>query len=290
MLMSIVAAPPEAQQVYIPQIPAPRLDPLDLALQHEVRSHGTYGVRTWNALNAVAQAYGPQGRTGQRRFRLLLWYRTKILLRQGALHRFGRTAISMVKVARERAVRRKRRIEAGSTLTQSNQMADNFVPNHLSLNLVNDLKVYGETDKTQSVQTAVEVANAARSLARLRRKRWSGWLGETRSYRGMAVLLPGGKLAHVFGVRRGQVVVTNEPDGAAGDPTTAGILWSVVPARDVQVIKSPAATSLGGAKRGCKETFSEAKREAARRNGLMPPRLGRKRGRPRERPPADQST
>lgn len=284
-MISVIVAPANARQILTtPPQPrrtsVPAFDLLDLAILQEVQRGGTYGVRLWEGLNAVAQAQGPKGRADQRRFRLHLWHRTKALLREGVLFRFGRTAISTVKVARERAVRRKLRVEAGSTLTRLKQTDGNLATNHLSLNLINDLKAYGEVDKTQSVQMPEEVANAARSLARLCRKRWSGWLGETRSYRGMAVLLPSGKLAHVFGVLRGQVVVTNEPDGLAGDPTTAGALWRVVPARDVQIIKNPQAAALARLKRGVREKKSERKARAARANGCQPCAPGRRRGRP----------
>jgi hypothetical protein len=130
---------------------------------------------------------------------------------------------------------------------------------------------------------SAQVAEAARRLARLPRRlkrRWSGWIGPIRSYRGMVVRLPSGREVCALGARRGQVPFTSQPDGLLGALDGLGRDWGVVPAHLVEIVKNPAAVLLGAQKAGKRERPSVAKVNAARLNGLVPCRPGRRRGRP----------
>ena len=141
-----------------------------------------------------------------------------------------------------------------------------------------------ETTKCDCENDHALVREAASHLGRMRpkpKRKWSGWIGEIRSYRNMPIRLASGQKAHVFGVRRGHLVYTLEPDGPAGDFDSIRVLWGVVPASSVEIIKDEHASTLGRLKRGKRERPSEAKARAARANGRMPCRPGRRRGRPR---------
>jgi hypothetical protein len=128
------------------------------------------------------------------------------------------------------------------------------------------------------------VSIAARQLALLQRqpKRiWSGYIGDKRAFRDMAILLPNGRQAWVFGVQRQQVVFTAELNGPVGAVDGIGKSWGVVAAASVRIVRNPYASVLGREKRGRRERRSELKIASARANGRMPARRGR-RGRPRK--------
>lgn len=115
------------------------------------------------------------------------------------------------------------------------------------------------------------------ALPKRQRRRWTGWIGDEHFWRGRRVILPNGIVAEVYGVLRGQVLVT-WPDAH----WIEGIRRDVVPVDQLTVYKHPAAVVLGRLKRGCKESFSECKQITCRANGSRPVRPGhRPRGRPR---------
>lgn len=125
-------------------------------------------------------------------------------------------------------------------------------------------------------------SEAGRALARrLRRvrKKWSGFLHGQRTWRGREIELPDGTPAFLYGALRGQAVWSFDPDrllGGEGEP----FQWGVLPADLIRLRKNPHAQALGAMKRGVRERRSEAKRQAAIKNGRRPCRPGRIRGRP----------
>ena len=294
MIFAFVA-PEDSQQVYAktpqpPQSPrAPRLDPLDLAIQQEVRSHGRYGCHIWTAINAISRAQEPGGREEHRRLRVQLWHRLKRLLHRGVLFRFGPKSVSSVKVPRERALRRRRRSCPGSTITQAIDSGGTKAIKYLSVNLLNQVRpvpaLVVHPAKTKTAVSPEDLSKAGQSLAQLprRRKLRCGRIGGRPSYRGMPILA-NGRMGFVFGARAGRVIYTVEPGGPAGDPSSAGVLWAVASAKEVQAVRNAAAAILGRGKGGVKEVPSISKAASSRRNGAAPARPGsRARGRPTKR-------
>ena len=292
MLVSVIAAPPGAPQQYVvpsQSRPLPRLDPLDLAIQQEVQQHGRYGLRVWTALNAISRSQRTGGREKQRRLRLHLWHRLKGLLHRGVLFPFGRKCVSSVKVPRERAVSRKRRVCAGSTIGETSQPPGPPSINHLSGRLLGapslDPTLSVGAPKTQTAVSPEDLTEAGRSLAQLPRrpKLRCGRIDGKPSYRGMPVRVSGREV-FVFGARSGKVIYTVEPGGPAGDPSSVGVLWGVASAREVQAVRNAAAAILGRGKGGVTEAPSTLKAASSRRNGTAPVRPGsRARGRPAKR-------
>jgi hypothetical protein len=79
----------------------------------------------------------------------------------------------------------------------------------------------------------------------------------------MPVVVPGGRVLPIVGVRRGLVYVIT-PD----EPEFAGRPFERFHADAVSIHKSPAASLLGSLKKGCTEVQSAAKQRAARANGM----------------------
>ena len=126
-----------------------------------------------------------------------------------------------------------------------------------------------------------EVSVAATALARRprMRKKWSGWIGSTRSYCGMPIRLSTGEEVFAFGALRGRVVWSRQPGVLADRIHAVGVDWGVVPASAVEIVRNPHAVLLGRLKAGTAERRSALKAASSRRNGAMPTRRGR-RGRP----------
>ena len=125
------------------------------------------------------------------------------------------------------------------------------------------------------------ISEAGRTLGKLPRrakKHWTGWIGTRRCWRGRLVVLPEGGVAPVMWTSRGRVLLKNVHDL----PFTDWAVWGARREKQLQIYRNPAAVILGQRKRGVRERRSDAKAEAARANGRLPPRPGRKpRGRPR---------
>lgn len=135
---------------------------------------------------------------------------------------------------------------------------------------------------------AQELSRAASVLGRLRMgytrnrgrakpRRWTGFLDDgCRAWFGRRVLLPDGTVGSICAVIRGQAVARWD------DPhCIEGARLRLFKAADLRPYRLPAAVVLGKSKKGVKETPSERKAQAARINGRMPTRPGRRRGRPR---------
>lgn len=289
MLISEIVAPVDAHQVYVPPPqPPPRLDPVDLAIQQEVQRHGRYGCHIWKVLNAISRAEEPGGRDEERRFRLHLWHRLKGLLHRDLLFPFGRKSVSSVKVPRERAVRRKRRFRAGSTLPQSGETCTAPAPKDLSFNCLGQSGPVAtfrvDAGKTQTAVTPEALSKAGRALAilpRKQRRKLTGLLHGKRTRRGQRILLPGGRQAFLWGRKQRKVVWSLDPNELLCGVLSAGKEWGVLPESEVTLEMNAAAVALGQGKRGTKEAPSTLKAASCRANGCRPVRPGR---RPRGRP------
>ncbi len=143
--------------------------------------------------------------------------------------------------------------------------------------------------ETPALQTATtltpgQISQAARELARLPRRpkrKWTGWLNENwHGYRDQKVVLPSGRVWYLYGALRGKAVVTSECGTLPGGWGDGPFGWGVLPASQIRRYRNPAAQILGKSKLGRKERPSPLKAEAARRNGTLPCREGRRRGRP----------
>jgi hypothetical protein len=138
------------------------------------------------------------------------------------------------------------------------------------------------------VLQAIELSRAASVLGRQRAgytrnrgrskpRRWTGYLGDgTRAWFGQRVFLPNGTLGFICAVLRGEVVARWD------DPhSVEAVQFGLFQADEVRPYHLPAARLMGQAKLGTQERKSERKARAARINGRMPTRPGRRRGRPR---------
>ena len=287
---------------YVPPTPPHALSPAqpwlrqcDQQLLEHLRDAGSCPI--WSLLNLVADAQSPRDRTAGRLLRLELLNRVNRLRRVGLVFLIGRNWISASKfdpAVRRPAARRRRRtvrglrsIRAVSVRTGTEPQGAPSPTHEVHRQMFNEPSAPSssavETEKTVSGNEPQRISEAARQLARLPRrpKRWSGWLNDrVRTYRNMRLVLPGNRIAFVFGVLRGRVVYTREANTCAGDPDEAGRSWGVVPASKVQIVKNEHAVLLGRLKRGVRKRRSPLKAASARRNGSMPARRGQ-RGRPK---------
>lgn len=107
-----------------------------------------------------------------------------------------------------------------------------------------------------------------------RQRRYTGIVEGRRRPRGQRVKLPNGQVATLLGALRGRAVVCwDDPE------TIEGSQLAIVPATNLRVLKHPAAVILGRLKTGVHERPSLRKQRSARRNGRMPCRAGKRRGR-----------
>jgi hypothetical protein len=240
MLMSIITAPIDASQQYVPPPQPPKLDQLDHEIVEEFRRHGHYGAPIWTPLNALAESAGPEDRDELRQIKLELWRRLRALLRAGVLHRFDRGIVTVTKVHRERTARRKRRVDAGSTLphiseTDAAPAAKQFSTISLKEQALSPTTSL-EPQKIESAEarpgTTVndrrreKIRNAASALARLRhlaKRPWSGFIGEQRIRRDQRIILADGR--RVFALWRAQGSSCLEP--ASGPPRRRAVRRAV---------------------------------------------------------------
>lgn len=143
----------------------------------------------------------------------------------------------------------------------------------------------------QDLKRAQELRRAAAVLGGLRRgyrrnrgrskpRRWTGYLADgTRAWFGCRVLLPNGTLGFICAIIRGQAAVRWDAPSSI-----EGVRFGLFKVSELRRYRLPAAVLLGRSKKGIKERRSELKSWTARINGSMPPRPGRRRGRPRKRP------
>jgi hypothetical protein len=301
-VLTFIVPPPDDPQIAAskpPQPPSPArpsLDWLDERILDVIRE--SEPVKTWSVINWVAVELSPGSRAEGRDAGLKLLARVRRLIRVGLLFRAGRNAIATFKPAPKpagtRTARRKRTVKESAFKHVVSPPIPTGPPerenpaDQVQRELVkSDSSPNQQSTEAEIVQTGNDserIRKAARQLSRLPRRPkrvLSGWINESvRSYRNLRVRLASGQQVYVFGALRGRVVVTREPNGDAGDPFSAGTLWFVLPAAEVEVVRNADAVFLGSLKAGIKERPSLLKQESARRNRLQPLRPGRRRGRP----------
>ncbi len=292
----IIIAPPAPSQIAAPKVPSslapPRLDWLDEQLLEHLRSAGT--CKTWTLLNAVVNDQCPRDRADGRRQRLCLLERLRCLRKLGLVFPTGRNGVSATKpdpTQRQPAMRRRRRtvarsasVRAGSGATASKPSTPEFRALQAWVQVIAANRRTPPPPpapaKTKSVPDPAQVAQAARSLARLPRnqpRRLTGWLHGEHCWRGRLLVLADGEIAPLLWCSRGRVLLRNHREMEWPD----FLRWGGRREPDVRFHKCPEAVLLGSLKAGVKERPSRRKQEAARRNGLCPCRPGKARGRPR---------
>lgn len=140
-----------------------------------------------------------------------------------------------------------------------------------------------------AAQREADVYMAASHLRKLRQEAqnraprvYTGRIDRKRGWRGLPVIVPGGKLGNLILAKRG-IAVVSWTDPFSVRANRIGYFHVT----DLVRFKTPAAVLLGSLKRGAKEQPSARKAKAARINGSCLPRPGsRPRGRPRATPPA----
>jgi hypothetical protein len=272
-----------------------------LTLLRTVEKAGVYGIRIWELLNRIADEQNPATRAETRALRLKLWQNLRKLLSRGVVFRRARRWISVYRLPRV-SVNRHRRSIAGSTLkqhkhdqpavrkplqiqppcslpcTQTKSVELDTAP------LVKQLPEASISDNSPKPPDLESVRGAARSLAQLPRKqkcRWTGWIDGRHCWRNQRIILPGGELVFVYGVSKKTLVWTSCATGPNADLSDDNWAFGAVDAGQVRLVKDPNAIILGKLKAGVREKVSEAKRRAARTNGLKACKPGRQRGRPR---------
>lgn len=287
------AAAPSHSAAPVPA--APRLDSTDKLLLQRVTDMGP--CPTWSLITGVTSALAHGSREATRLTRLDLWYRIKRLRRWNLIFGLGRNEITAEPDPRQRLqqpLRRRSRgrrhvvsvggshaSDGGSAITrQGTEKASGFVQAaHSELQKRDHAPAPGtaRVGKTKSAPTPEMVSAAAIGLARLPRhprRIWSGWIGKTRAFQDMPIVLPDGQRAWVYGARRQKVVFTFDRGRLLGT-LTPGQRWGVIDASEVQPIRNADAVALARSKRGHFEVQSLLKAQTARDNG-------RRGGRPRK--------
>jgi hypothetical protein len=303
-------APPKPPQ------PPPDLNGTDLMLFKALQRHGRYGSLIWPLLNEVAAEQKPADRAEARQIRRELWRRLRGLIKAGVVHWYTRKSISIFNLPRH-YVNRRRRSRAGSTLTSklaSKTCQTGILPSKSAKNkLLSDcgtaappqpvatitqtaqaassdplppirLAAKSDAAPTHNEEQADRIRQAARELARLPRnvrRRSNGYIGQVPVRRNQRIILPSGQLVYAYGVTRRKLVWTSRATGPNTDSSDDNWAFGAVDADQVRLVKDPNAIILGRLKTGVRERASEAKRRAARANGLNACRPGRRRGRPR---------
>ena len=300
MLVQTIMAPAAAPQIPAAQPPPPhqpRLDWLDEKIVETLRDSGVCPI--WSLLNVISEEEAPNSRADARKLRIKLWQKIKHLRRFGLLYTVGRNSVSPTPLdaGMRRLFRKSRRPTVRRTASfcavsaqNSSQIAKPPEPKQLILREADNAKQLAsertqKPEETKSALSAEQIAQAARSLAqrprRVRRK-WSGWIGRIHCWRDQQVILPTGESCFIFGVLRGQAVITFDRGRLLGGYFGDGgpQRWTVVAADQVTVYKCPEAQLLGRLKAGCREKPSVRKRFACIQNGRRPCAPGKHRGRP----------
>jgi hypothetical protein len=298
-VLSEIIPPPAAPQDSAPMCassPPTLVDEIDQSLLHHLHAIGS--CPTWTLINLVADAQSPDGRSVRRKLSRDLLERLKRLKQLELVHGLGRNWVSITKPVPRRRKPNSPRSKASVNISPSKDcdsvakpapaelppLTRLCVDPHLTIANCDLARSRHEPSTIQCENDRALIREAASHLGRMPRRpkrKWSGWIGEVRSYRNMRVRLADGQIVYVFGTRRGHLVYTLEPDGPAGDFDSIRILWGVVPASTVEIIRNEHAVTLGRLKRGVRERPSEAKARAACENGRKPCREGVTRGRPR---------
>ena len=282
----------------------------DCRVLHYLRERQGQPCHVMQMLNALTKLDRPRNRMERRRsFR---WHleRLPILLREGVIRRCGRKHVILlargqalpptpspvgprraeVEYAKRLAIearlhalavhRREPQPElaavANEPISESDECALHPVPPEQA-------PVVAEPSLTpDDLLEAVHLSAVA--LARLPRKpkrKWSGWIDDrNRIWRGRHIVTPEGDVMGAAIAHRGRVLAYH-----LADEVPHGVRpFRALTVDQVQLWRNPAAIVLGSRKAGVRERPSAVKQATARRNGAMPCRPGKRRGRPRGKP------
>lgn len=275
----------------------PKLDWIDKLLLERLRDAGT--CKTWSLLNSIVDEQNPRDRTDGRLQRLRLLDRVKRLRALGLIFSVGRNNISDTKPSKRRSTIRRRRPTVANTASilavsapakssaHEAQRQGQQAQDQLNKGVSSPNSSAIDVAKTKSAEEAQRISQAASALARLPRnqnRRYTGWLRGKHCWRGRLLVLPNGEIAPLLWCSRGKVVLSGYRYDPLVDKHTEFLnylRWVARREADVRLHKSPQAVLLGSRKSGIKEHPSLRKQEAARANGSMPTRRGR-RGRPKK--------
>lgn len=265
----IVIAPESAPQIYRPPLNGVE-HPLAPEVMSAVLRHGSRPVSLWKSVNSLANAQNPDSRARRRSWRLRYLCALRELLRAGVLFRHGPLIATSNFATRPRPKSPRRSPPSVASSACKNGGSIPVAPKaqtvtNYSQTFDGEVVTAGgcageRAPEVKSAQpTPAEITEAARALAQQsrRRKIWSGWLNGERMWRLRPVVVPGGKVLPAYFVRRGFVYALL-PD----TPEYQNRIFDRYRAEAVQIYRSPHAALLG----------------------RLPPRAGRKRGRPRTSP------
>lgn len=232
--------------------------------------HGSRPVDLWKVINGLANAHQPQGRDQRRCLRLRFWGAVRELLKARVLFRHGSLIATVNFAIRPRSKSAKHLSPSvGKSASKNGGSNPVAVVVERGLNppqaperklIVGNRSTPTAVPEPKSAPPSpVEISAAARALAQQRRtgRKLTGWLHGRRITRFTPVIVPGGQVLLVYLVRRNFVYAV-----APDTPEYEDCLLLRYRAADVCVFRSPHAALLG----------------------RLPPRPGRRRGRPpRER-------
>jgi hypothetical protein len=262
----IVIAPLNAPQVYVPPLGGVQ-HPLAPEVMNAMLRYGSRAVGLWRLINSVASAREPHGRDQRRCLRLRLWGAVRELLKFRVLFRHG-PLIATVNFSFRPRPKSPRRLSpsVGALVSQNGGSSPVAAvvkqePNprqapEPKLVVVNQSTPTAAPEPESAAPTPAEISQAARALAQQPRRgrKVTGWLHGRRITRFTPVIVPGGQVLPAYCVRRGFVYALL-PDS----PEFEDRIFARYRAEQVQIYRSPHAALLG----------------------RLPPKPGRKRGRPR---------
>ena len=314
MSVFVFPAVPRAPEPVPP--PAPKMVVRELAdcrVLHYLRERQGEPCHVMQMLNALTKLDRPRNRKERRRS--FGWHleRLPILLREGVIRRCGRRHVIMlapgqalppppspvgprraeVEYAKRLAIEARLRTLAVHRRDAPTVVSPpSYEPKTESANapiLPEPVDTAGKPDlpKTPSpvflrIKLRLAAHTAAKTLARLPRKskreRKDRPEGDHR-WHGKPVILPDGSPGRLMQLHRDKALV------CIYDATAIeGFRVQPFHRRELRLGKHPAAVILGSRKAGVRERPSAVKQATARRNGAMPCRPGKRRGRPRGKP------
>ena len=259
-----------------------------------LRQGGREPITLWKTINTLTKTEKSTDREHVRFHRMRYWIAIRELCRAGVIFRhYHQIALAdfAYKPRRKPArglsspVRQSACENGGSNQHQAQAGQAEQTPKAATTPL-NTMEMRGQDTKatpakTECARPSPEQVSAAAGLIamrpRIRRRirKFTGFFQGERIRRMSLFRVPTGETLPACLILRDMIYVMRPPD------TTLKYIERY-DASVVRRVKNPAAVLMGKLKKGQPERPSAAKAAAARRNGLMPCRPGRKRGRPRK--------
>ena len=304
-MISIIMAPTDRPQIPVAESfqseqqkqSDARLDLID----KEILSKVAYfePVHMWSLTNFLTTSHGNIDRNSLREARHDIWRRIRRLKTLGLLHGYGRSRISVSKLPPKVRQKPSRKAVSSSRIqgrfnesTGSVAKTPSTPRPWISQSTVANRPLSPDSaprrsmeapGKTESAPSVEQLADAARTLAGLLRKKPKEFAGFFRNQPcrfGQMARTPLGEILPIVFAYYGRVFLdVDVPKGTPLSEVWPRITWRE---RQLQIVKHPAAVALGRLKRGKKERPSELKKMTARANGAKPCKPGKRRGRPRK--------